>query len=233
MTTPTIGIRDGHLASRLRSLDAATAAALTATLGLAAACWVVAVRQMNGMDMGVATRLGSFAFFIAVWASMMAAMMLPGATPAVLRRARASRRVRAVPLFVGSYLAVWTLVGVAVYVAYGPHRSVTAGAVAIAAGVYELTPLKQHCRRRCRESVRSGFEFGIYCVGSSIGLMLVLVALSVMSVTWMSVVAVVVLVQKVLPAKAVIDLPVALAIVGLGILIVITPSSVPGLMPPM
>jgi hypothetical protein len=58
MTTPTIGIRDGHLASRLRSLDAATAAALTATLGLAAACWVVAVRQMNGMDMGVATRLG-------------------------------------------------------------------------------------------------------------------------------------------------------------------------------
>jgi hypothetical protein len=32
-------------------------ALLTATLGLAAASWVVAVRQMNGMDMGVATRL--------------------------------------------------------------------------------------------------------------------------------------------------------------------------------
>jgi predicted metal-binding membrane protein len=229
MTTPTIGTRDGHLASRLRSLDTATAAALTATLGLAAASWVVAVRQMNGMDMGVATRLGSFAFFVAVWVSM----MLPGATPAVLRRAHASRGVRAVPLFVGSYLAVWTLVGVAVYVAYGPHGSVTAGAIAIAAGVYELTPLKQHFRRLCRESVRSGFEFGIYCVGSSIGLMLVLVALSVMSVTWMSVIAVVVLAQKVLPAKAAIDVPVALAIVGLGILIVITPSSVPGLMPPM
>ncbi|MGO8892403.1 MAG: DUF899 family protein [Streptosporangiaceae bacterium] len=39
---------------------AATAAALTATLGLAAAAWVVAVMQMNGMDMGVATELGSF-----------------------------------------------------------------------------------------------------------------------------------------------------------------------------
>jgi hypothetical protein len=38
-------------------------AALTATLGLATAGWVVAVRQMSGMDMGVATRLGSFAFF--------------------------------------------------------------------------------------------------------------------------------------------------------------------------
>jgi len=206
----------------------ATAAALTATLGLAAASWVVAVRQMNGMDMGVATRLGSFAFFVALWASMMAAMMLPGAAPAVLRRAHASGGVRAVPLFVGSYLAVWTLVGVAVYALYRPHGFFTAGAVAIAAGIYEFTPLKQHFRRRCRESVRSGFEFGLYCIGSSIGLMLMLVALSVMSVTWMSVIAVLVLAQKLLPAKAAIDVPLALAIVGLGILIVIAPSPIPG-----
>jgi predicted metal-binding membrane protein len=210
-------------------------AALTATLGLAAASWVVAVRQMNGMDMGVATRLGSFAFFVALWVSMMAAMMLPGATPAVSRRALASGRVRAVPLFVGSYLAVWTLVGVAVYALYRPHGPFAAGAVAVGAGVYEFTPLKQHFRRRCRESVRSGFEFGLYCVGSSIGLMLmlVLVALGVMSVTWMSVIAVLVLAQKLLPAKSAVDVPLALAIVGLGILIVIAPSSVPGLTPSM
>jgi predicted metal-binding membrane protein len=212
---------------------AATPAALTATLGLAAAFWVVALRQMNGMDMGVATRLGSFAFFVAVWASMMAAMMLPGAAPAVLRRARSSGRLRAVPVFVGSYLAVWTLVGVAVYALYRPHGTFAAGAVAIAAGVYEFTPLKQRCRRRCRESVRSGFEFGGYCVGSSIGLMLMLVALGVMSVTWMSVIAVLVLAQKLLPANAAIDVPLALAIVGVGILIVIAPSSVPGLTLPM
>jgi predicted metal-binding membrane protein len=208
-------------------------AALTATLGLAAAAWVVAARQMNGMDMGVATRLGSFAFFVALWVWMMAAMMLPGAAPAVLRRAHAGGRVRAVPQFVGSYLAVWTLVGIAVYALDRPHGSFLAGLVAIAAGVYELTPLKQHCRRRCRESVRSGFEFGLYCVGSSIGLMLILVALSVMSVTWMSVIAVLVLAQKLLPAKAAIDVPLALAIVGLGILIVIAPSWVPGITPPM
>src|SRR5713226_9545304 len=93
----------------------ATAVAVTATLGIAAASWVFAVRQMNGMDMGVATPLGSFLFFVALWVSMMAAMMLPGAAPAVLRRAHASGRVRTVPLFIGSYLAVWTLVGVAVY----------------------------------------------------------------------------------------------------------------------
>jgi predicted metal-binding membrane protein len=210
-----------------------TAAALTATLGLAAAAWVVAVRRMHGMDMGVATGLGSFASFAALWVSMMAAMMLPGVAPAVLRRARASGRVRAVPLFVGSYLAVWTLVGVAVYALYRPHGTAAAGALVIAAGAYELTPLKQHCRRRCRGSVRSGFEFGLHCVGSSIGLMLLLVALGVMSLTWMSVTAVLVLAQKLLPPRAAIDVPLALAIVGLGILIVLAPSSVPGLTPPM
>jgi predicted metal-binding membrane protein len=212
---------------------AAPAAALTATLGLAAAFWIVAVRQMNGMDMGVATQLGSFASFVVLWVVMMAAMMLPGAAPAVMRRAHADGRVRTLPLFLGSYLAVWTLVGVAVYALYRPHGSSAAGVIVIAAGVYELTRFKQECRRRCRESVRSGFEFGLYCVGSSIGLMLMLVGLGVMSVTWMSVIAVLVLVQKLLPPRAAIDVPLALAIIGLGILIVVAPSAVPGLMPPM
>ena len=210
---------------------AVKAAALTATLGLAAASWVVALRQMNGMDMGVATPLGPFAFFLALWVSMMAAMMLPGAAPAISRRAQAGG-VRAMPLFVGSYLAVWTLVGLAVYGLYRPHGSLATGAVVIAAGVYELTPLKQHFRRRCRENVGSGLEFGLCCVGSSIGLMLVLVALGVMSVTWMSVIAILVLGQKLLRPKAAVDAPLALVIVGLGILIVIAPSWVPGLTPP-
>ena len=133
---------------------AATAAALTATLGLGAASWVVAVRQMNGMDMGAQTRLGSPAFFAALWAWMMAAMMLPGAAPAVVRRAHASG-VRAVPLFVGSYVAVWALVGVAVYALYQPHGTFATGAVVIAAGAYEFTPVKQRFRRRCRQSARS------------------------------------------------------------------------------
>jgi predicted metal-binding membrane protein len=211
---------------------ATAAAALAATLGLAAASWVVAVRQMNGMDMGVATRLGSFAFFAALWVWMMAAMMLPGAAPAVVRRAQAGG-ARAVPPFVASYLAVWAVAGVAVYALYRPHGPAAAGAVVIAAGVYELTPLKRHFRRRCREGVRSGLGFGLCCVGSSIGLMLLPVALGVMSVTWMAVITVLVLAQKLLPAKAAIDVPLALAITGLGILIVVAPSSVPGVLPPM
>jgi len=212
---------------------AAMAAALTATLGLAATCWGIAVWQMHGMDMGAATRLGSFASFIAVWVVMMAAMMLPGAGSAVLRRAQASGGVRAVPLFIGSYLAVWALVGAAVYALYRPHGPVAAGAATIAAGVYELTPLKQHFRRRCRDSVRSGFRFGLCCAGSSIGLMAMLVAVGVMSVAWMSVVAMLVLAQKLMPPKAAVDVPLALAIVGLGIWILLAPSTVPGLMPPM
>jgi len=206
---------------------------LTVTLGLSAACWVIAAWLMDGMDMGVATRPGSFWFFAAVWVTMMAAMMLPGAAPAVLRRAQASGRVRAVPLFIGSYLAVWALVGAVVYALYRPHGSMAAGAVTVAAGLYELTPLKRHFRRRCRDNVRSGFGFGLCCVGSSIGLMVMLVALGVMSVTWMLVIAVLVLAQKLLPAKAAVDVPLALAIIGLGIWIILAPASVPGLVPPM
>jgi predicted metal-binding membrane protein len=207
--------------------------ALARTLGLAAACWVIAVWQMRGLDMGAATQLGSFGFFIAVWVAMMAAMMLPGAAPAVLRRAQASGGVQAVPLFIGSYLAVWVLAGAAVYVLYRPHGYVAAGTITVAAGVYEFTPLKRHFRRRCHEKLRSGLGFGLCCAGSSIGLMAMLVALGIMSVTWMSVIAILVLAQKLLPPKAAVDVPLALAITGLGIWIILAPSSVPGLMPPM
>jgi predicted metal-binding membrane protein len=207
--------------------------ALTATLGLASASWVIAVRQMNGMDMGAATQLGSFASFIAFWVAMMAAMMLPGATPAVVRRTLDSRRLRTVPLFVGGYLAVWTLFGVGVFVLYHPHGALVAGALTIAAGIYELTPLKQQFRRICRERACSAFEFGLCCVGSSIGLMLMLLGLGVMNVALMAVIAAIVLVQKVYGARAAVDVPLALAIIAFGALIMVDPSSLPGLTPPM
>ena len=212
--------------------SAATAAALAATLGLAAACWVVSVWQMTGMNMGTATSLGSFGFFIAVWAAMMAAMMLPGAAPATLRRAQAGG-VRAVPLFVGAYLAVWALAGVLVYVVDRPHGTLVAGVVTIAAGIYEFTPLKRYYRRRCQETTSSGLGFGLCCIGASVGLMAVLVALGVMSVPWMVLIAAVVLAQKLLPPIPAVDTLLALAITGLGVLIVVSPALVPGLAPPM
>jgi predicted metal-binding membrane protein len=164
---------------------------------------------------------------------MMAAMMLPGAAPAVLRRAHDAGRVRVVPLFVGSYLFVWALAGAAAYMLYRPHGPAAAAVVVIAAGLYELTPLKRHFRDRCRDSVRSGLAFGLCCVGSSIGLMAMFLALGAMSVTWMLVITVLVLGQKLLPPRAAVDVPLALAITGLGIWILLAPSSVPGLTPAM
>ncbi|WP_345762019.1 DUF2182 domain-containing protein [Diaminobutyricibacter sp. McL0608] len=207
--------------------------ALTVTLGLAAAAWAVTLWQANGMDMGVSTRLGPLAFFVPLWIAMMAAMMLPGAAPAVVRSAEASGHAGAVPAFIVSYLAVWTVVGLLVYALYRPHTTLVAGLVAVAAGVYELTPLKRRFRTRCRDGIRSGIVFGLYCVGSSIGLMLLLVTLSVMSIPWMFVIAAVVVAQKLVPPRLAIDIPVAVAIVALGVLIVVAPAAVPGLIPSM
>ena len=214
----------------------APAIALTAVLGLAAACWAATAWLMRGMDMGVATRPGPLALFAAAWVTMMAAMMLPGAAPAIARRARTTGTVRAALLFTGCYLGVWALAGVAAYLLDRPHGALTAGVVVITAGGYELTAVKRRFRRRCREEAAaglgSGLEYGLCCLGSGIGLMAALVALDVMSLPWMAVLAAVCCAQKLLPAKAAVDIPVALALLGLGLVLVIAPAHVPGLMPP-
>jgi predicted metal-binding membrane protein len=206
---------------------------LTITLSIAAACWAVSVTQMRGMDMGVATRLGSFWFFVGVWTAMMAAMMLPGAALAVSRHARARQRLGSALTFVAAYVGLWTLFGVAAYTIYRPHGTFSAGIIAVAAGLYELTPTKRRARQRCQQSVRSGFQLGQHCIRSSIGLMFLLLALGVMSVAWMSVTALVVLLQKLLPPHRAADGALAVAVVVFGVLILIVPSSVPGLSPTM
>jgi predicted metal-binding membrane protein len=160
-------------------------------------------------------------------ALMMAAMMLPGAVPAVLRT---RLHALAVPLFTASYFAVWIVVGLVLYALHEPGAA-PAGALTIAAGVYELTPLKRECRRRCRQYVRSGARFGAYCVGSSIGLMAMLVAIGAMNLAWIAIVAALVLAQKVVPPRAALDVPLALAIIALGVVIAVAPESVPGVMP--
>jgi predicted metal-binding membrane protein len=208
----------GMPTSRCAAMTSTRAATLATTLGVAAVCWLVA-QQMRGMDMGTETTLGSFPSFLGVWASMMAAMMLPSAVPAAQQFVSVNGRAIAAPLFAASYVAVWTLFGLVVYGLYRPHGAWVAAALTIAAGVYELTPFKRSCRRRCRATVRSGFQFGVYCVGSSVGLMVVLVALGVMSLTWMAVIAALVLAQKLVAPRTVVDVPVALALVALGVLL--------------
>ena len=137
------------------------------------------------------------------------------------------------PLFAVSYLAVWALVGGASSRSYRPHGTLVAGVVTLVAGLYEFTPVKQRFRRRCREMAGSGFGFGLCCLGSSIGLMAMLVALGVMSIGWMALITVLVAAQKLLPPRAAIDVPLALAIIVFGLLIIVEPSSVPGLAPAM
>ena len=195
------------------------------TVALCAASWFASMSQMRGMDMGAATSLGSPASFIGLWMSMMAAMMLPAALPAVLAFARADSRLVAGLWFVASYLAVWLVFGVGAYGLYRQHGYAAAGGLTILAGLYELTPLKRACRERCREQVRSGGRFGVYCVGSSAGLMVMLLALGAMNVTLMVGVTAIVLAQKLLPPRPFLDATLAFAIVAFGVLVVIAPST--------
>jgi predicted metal-binding membrane protein len=218
---------------------------------VAAVCWALAARRMSGMNMGPGTDLGTLSFFTATWATMMAAMMLPSALPAVLSFDRAARGVPPV-LFVISYLAVWSAVGVAVFAAYRSVRAehlgflgwdrggaYVAGAAVITAGIYELTPLKRACLSRCRAcatregALGAGIRYGIDCVGCSAGLMLVLFTVGVMSLFWMAIVAVLVFVQKVPARRTRLVAPVAVLLLALGVWIALAPSSVPGLTLPM
>jgi predicted metal-binding membrane protein len=193
------------------------ASALVVTVGLGILGWAVTVPRMSGMDMGPATTLGSFPFFLSAWVPMMAAMMLPGVAPLAIRLAGSSRAALDILRYVGTYLGVWALFGVLVFIAYRPHGTVMAGAITIGAGAYELTPVKRRFRNRCRAGLSTGFGFGLCCVGSSVGLMLMMVALGAMSLTWMAVTAGVVVLQKLVPPRAVIDVTLALAIVGFGV----------------
>jgi predicted metal-binding membrane protein len=223
--------------------------AILLLFGAAAVAWAVTVERMRGMDEGPGTHLGGLGWYLGIWVTMMAAMMLPSAAPAAVH-ARLARRLPTV-LFAAGYLLVWTGFGLA---AYGLFRLVTsfdsgwaawdeggpylAGGLIVAAGIYELTPLKQLCLRRCRlpqpdgDALRSGLSYGIDCVGCSGGLMVVLFALGVMSLVWMVVIAGVIFAEKVLPYGLRLSRVFAIALIAFGIWVTFSPSSVPGLTEP-
>jgi predicted metal-binding membrane protein len=196
-----------------------------------AAMWRDMNMSMNGMEPSW-TPVDAVLIF-AMWTAMMAAMMLPGTAPAVNNYARTHDRSAAAMTFVAAYVTVWTLFGVAAYPIYRPHGTAAAGIVTLVAGLYELTPIKRHARQRCRQPVHSGFHLGFWCVASTVGLMVLLLALGAMNVGWMVAIATLVLVQKLLPPRAKVDGALALTIIALGVLILINPSAVPGLAPAM
>ena len=215
----------------------------------ALAAWVVTIGRMRGMDAGPGTDLGGLGWYLGIWVTMTAAMMLPTAAPAAQQAARGASAVPTL-LFTAGYLSVWTGYGV---LAYGVYRLVgsldigqlawdragpyAAGGVIVAAGLYELTPFKRESLRRCRSApdgnaVRSGIAHGLDCVGCSGALMAVLFVLGVMSLFWMAIVTVLIFAEKVLPVGPRLIPVFAAALVVLGVWVAASPASVPGLTQP-
>jgi predicted metal-binding membrane protein len=231
---------------------------LTAVLAATLVAWAVAVQQMRGMDAGPGTDLGSFAWFVGIWLTMTMAMMLPSAAPTTLMFSRLGRASQTT-LFVAGYLLAWTTFGVTAYlvsrvaraaapsfVAWDQRGPWVAGAALVAAGFYQLTPLKTACLRHCRSplhflmhrrsgslgAVRAGLGHGYYCVGCCAGLMLALFVLGIMSVFWMAVAAVVILIEKLLPRGEAFARVLAVTLIALGAWIAVSPRSMPGLHQP-
>jgi len=211
-----------------------------------ALAWFYLWRSTAGMDhasmaMGAMPRAadaGALALTFVMWAVMMAGMMLPSAAPTVLLYGALVRKNQArgtvlpnVWIFAGAYLLVWTGFSVAATLLQTlleraslltpALATVSAGlsaAALIAAGVYQLTPLKQICLSRCRNPIeffltrwragrggafRMGLEHGAYCVGCCWALMLLLFVAGVMNLVWVALLAAFVFVEKLLPAARV------------------------------
>jgi len=248
--------------TRIRAIDIAGALLAAALVG-----WIIVLERMRGMDSGPGTDLGAFGWYVGIWVTMMAAMMLPSVAPMVLIFARLARasppgRVLFVPtwVFLAGYLAAWVAYGLVAYSVFRLVTSVDAGFLAwdeggpyvaggavAAAGLYQLTPLKDLCLRHCRGpmhfilhgwregrtgALRMGAEHGLYCVGCCWGLMVILSVLGVMSLFWMAAVAAIIFAEKVLPYGLRLSRVFALAFIAFGIWIGAAPSSVPGLTDP-
>jgi predicted metal-binding membrane protein len=154
---------------------------------------------------------------------MMAAMMLPSATPMILlHRLGADGRLFTQlwsAAFVAGYLVVWASVGIVVWgagmaansIVTQEERAVAVAAILLVAGVYQFTPLKSTCLRACRTpadfllthwhrglsgQLRLGIEHGLYCLGCCWALMALFVGVGAMSLVWAAGIALVVLFEK-------------------------------------
>jgi predicted metal-binding membrane protein len=183
-----------------------------------------------------------FAFVFAMWAVMMIGMMTPSATPMILIYARVGRQaarqgkpLAASAYFAAGYLLTWTGFAVAATSAQwaleraalltpmmAAASDMFSGAVLIAAGVYQWTPLKDACLRQCQSpllfiqrhggfrsdllgTLALGARHGAYCIGCCWVLMALLFVGGVMNVLWIAAIAILVLAEKVIPAGRVIS----------------------------
>ena len=202
-------------------------------LVLAAWAWVDVIRTSLGapdmmMTMFMPVAVSDAVAFVASWAVMMTAMMLPSALPMIslygaTQRGQAATVPKGAPvaLFTLVYLAVWAVSGIPVYLAHTalmalPPRPFAYGVAAIllAAGVFQLSPLKQACLSACRSplgfllghwraglrgSLAIGWSHAVYCLGCCGALMVVLVAAGAMGLAWVLLITAAVGAEKLLP----------------------------------
>jgi predicted metal-binding membrane protein len=239
---------------------------LASLLGLAVLAWLLTHERMLGMDAGPGTDPGSLGFYVVSWVVMMSAMMFPSIVPMVLafgfvhcrqRDRGAIDRTASSWVFVAGYLLTWTAFGLLAYGLYVGVRSLSipalswhrggpylAGGVLLAAAIYQLTPTKDACLRRCRSpldfvlthwrggpagALRMGVIHGAWCVGCCWGLMVALFALGVMSLTWMLAIAGLIAIEKLLPRKELANHLVAITLIVLALGVSLAPRHVPGL----
>ncbi len=237
--------------------------ALVATLfALAGAGWWWTVRQMQGMDEGPWTGLGTLGWFLGVWVVMMAAMMFPSVAPTIALYSRMTRQRSPLSplLFAAGYLVTWAGAGLVAFALAGILGLVPgdllaweragrwiAGVTLVVAAVYELTPLKDVCLGKCRSplgfllgswrdgrrgALLMGAKNGAWCVGCCWALMASLFALGVMSIVWMAFVAGLIAVEKTLPWRRAATYGTAALLLVLGVLLVVAPDAIPGLTVP-
>ena len=230
-------------------------------VALAALAWAGTIAWANSRDMSAmpGTMGLGLGEFVAMWALMMTAMMLPSVWPfvAVYERTIRVHRVARLGALAGGYLLAWALVGVAAYgVAWvfgelAADRPGLARVVAVAAfaalGIYQLTPLKFRCLSHCRSplahllhytsfkgplrDLRAGIEHGLYCLGCCWALMLVLVAFGVMNLPAMIGVALIIAIEKVWRFGEMFARVVGVSALVYAALVGIEPSLAPGLDP--
>jgi predicted metal-binding membrane protein len=149
----------------------------TAMLLLAVLAWVVTVRQASGMGLAAGTMNTQLPLFLAMWVTMMAAMMFPSVAPTAILWARSITRgstgaVRAgrMTSFLSGYLIAWAGYGLVAFATLGGAQHlvdsslqaarILGSAIFAIAGVYQLTPLKDVCLRHCRSPLAQLMHYG-------------------------------------------------------------------------